>query len=80
MLITVPGKVRELVKVGDLHIYHGTQDSSLFFTKPNNIGVEIQNLGNGFEKPFGTVTVQNTHFVEGVLHGNRPKHLPQSGG
>ena len=76
VLITVPGKVRELVKVGDLHIYHGTQDSSLFFTKPNNIGVEIQNLGNGFEKPFGTVTVQNTfHKVVDNFKFNNPVQL-----
>ena len=76
VLITVPGNLRELVKVGDLHIYHGTQDGRLFLSKPNNLGVEIQNYGNGFERPFGTVTVQNMfHKVIDTFKFNNPQQL-----
>jgi hypothetical protein len=76
VLITVPGNLRVLVKLNALHIYHGTQDGRLFFAKPDKIGVEIQNLGNGFAKPFGTVEIQNM-FRKSVYsyQFNNPKQL-----
>lgn len=59
VLITVPGNLRQQVQLTDLHIYRGGHDGTLFFGKPNQIGVELRNLGNGFVKPFGTVEIKN---------------------
>ncbi|HXY18352.1 MAG TPA: hypothetical protein VEH48_02970 [Candidatus Nitrosopolaris sp.] len=76
VLITVPGNLRTLVKLNSLHIYHGTQDGHFFLNKPDHIGVEIQNLGNGFIRPFGTVEVQNMFHREiDSFQFNNPKQL-----
>ena len=76
VLITVPGNLRTLVKLNALHIYHGTQDGRFFLTRPDHIGVEIQNLGNGFARPFGTVEVQNIfHKDVATYQFNNPKQL-----
>ncbi len=76
VLITVPGNIRTLVKFDAIHIYHGTKDSSFFLTKPDKIGIEIQNLGNGFARPFGTVEVQSMfHKNISTFQFNNPKQL-----
>jgi hypothetical protein len=76
VLVTVPGKLREQVQLSAVHVYRGARDSSFFVTKPDKIGVEIRNLGNGFEKPFGTVEVQNTFGkVVGTYQFNNPQQL-----
>jgi hypothetical protein len=59
VLISVPGNVKEQVQLTGLHVYKGDSDGTLFFDKPDKVGVEIKNLGNGFVKPFGTVEVQS---------------------
>ena len=76
VLITVPGNLREQVQLTGIHVYRGSRDSSLFFTKPDKIGVEIKNFGNGFAKPFGTVEIQNT-FGKAVAsyQFNNPRQL-----
>jgi hypothetical protein len=76
VLITVPGNLREQVQLTAVHVYRGARESSLFFTRPNKVGVEIKNFGNGFVQPFGTVEIQNT-FGKAVdtLQFNNPKQL-----
>lgn len=64
VLITVPGNIREQVQLTGLHIFGGSKekprDSGLFFNKPNQAGVSVRNLGNGFAQPFGTVEIKRT--------------------
>lgn len=57
VLISVPGSVKEQVQLTGLHVYKGDSDGTLFFSKPDKIGVELKNLGNSFVKPFGTIEV-----------------------
>lgn len=76
VLITVPGNLREQVQLTAVHVYRGAHDSNLFFTRPDKIGVEIKNFGNGFEKPFGNVEIQNTFGKSvGSFQFNNPKQL-----
>lgn len=76
VLITVPGNLRQQVQLSAVHVYRGGHEGSIFFTKPNKVGVEIKNFGNGFIKPFGTVEIQNT-FGKGIgsFQFNNPKQL-----
>lgn len=60
VLVTVPGNVREQVQVAGIHVYRGGHEGSFFFGPPQTVGIEVRNYGNGFEKPFGTVEVNNT--------------------
>lgn len=76
VLITVPGNIRDQVQLTGIHVYRGSRDSSLFFSTPNKIGVEIKNFGNGFAKPFGKVEIQNTFGKEIANYEfNNPKQL-----
>ena len=76
VLITVPGNLRQQISLSAVHIYRGAHDGTLFFTKPDKIGVEIRNFGNAFVQPFGTVEVQNM-FGKTVsnFQFNNPKQL-----
>lgn len=76
VLITVPGKINQQVQFNGIHIYLGGRDGSIFFSKPNKIGIEIRNLGNGFVKPFGNVEVRSM-FNKSVadFQFNNPKQL-----
>lgn len=62
VLITVPGNLTERVQVNAIRIYKdkdGNQEGGLFFSSsPKAVGIDIKNLGNGFAKPFGHVSVQ----------------------
>ena len=58
VLIEVPGNITEKIEVETVSAYLANKKGSLFTKKPDQIGVVINNLGNGFAKPFGTVTVQ----------------------
>ncbi len=64
VLVTVPGQIKEQVQLSGLHVYSGPKnsprESSLFFSQPNRVGVEVNNLGNGFIKPYGTIEVRRT--------------------
>ncbi len=76
VLITVPGNLREQVQLSAIHVIRGSTDGSIFFGKPNKIGVEIKNFGNGFARPFGTVEVQNMFGkAVGSFQFNNPKQL-----
>jgi hypothetical protein len=60
VLVTVPGNIKEQVQLNGIHVYNGKHEGTFFFKKPNKIGVEIKNLGNGFVAPFGSVEVQKS--------------------
>ncbi len=62
VLIEVPGNIEEKIEVVDVSAYlknssDESKPGSLFTKKPNQVGIEINNLGNGFSKPFGRVEV-----------------------
>jgi hypothetical protein len=84
LLITVPGNIHNQIQFAGIHVYRGAHDGSLFFGKPSKIGIEINNLGNGFVQPFGNVEVRNM-FNKDVasFQFNNPKQLgnilPKSG-
>ncbi len=87
VLVTVPGQIKEQVQLSGLHVYGGPKneprESSLFFTRPNRVGVEVHNLGNGFTKPYGTIEVSRTfggRIYSYQLNGQKVKSniLPNS--
>lgn len=58
ILVEVPGDITERIEVSSISAYlNEKQKGSLFTKKPTKVGIEINNLGNGFSKPFGNVTV-----------------------
>lgn len=62
VFITVPGNVTQKVELNAIHVYHdkvGNSEGLLFTSPPKAMGVSLSNLANAFEKPFGTVTIQN---------------------
>ena len=76
VLITVPGKIYQQVQFSAIHVYRGGHDGTLFFTKPDKIGIEIRNLGNGFVKPFGSVDVKSMFNKQvASFQFNNPKQL-----
>lgn len=63
VFITVPGNITERMQFNAIHIYkdkQGTKEGVFFTSVPQAAGIELRNLGNGFEKPFGTVTLQSS--------------------
>ncbi len=59
VLIEIPGNVTEQVQVQNVLFYKGEVAGSFFTAKPEQIGVQIRNQGNGFVRPFGKVSVTN---------------------
>jgi hypothetical protein len=59
VLIQVKGQLREQAQLSSLKVYNGDNSGTLFFQKPNKVGVEVSNLGNSFIQPFGKVVVTN---------------------
>jgi len=57
LLVEVPGDLTEQIQIDSIGAYIGEDGGSLFTKVPEDIGVLITNLGNGFSKPFGTVTL-----------------------
>lgn len=59
ILLEVPGEIVEQIQINDISAYLGESPGSLFTKKPDQIGVEIENLGNSFSQPFGKVSVKD---------------------
>lgn len=59
VLITVPGNIRDQIELKGVHIYALRHEGSFLTDKPNQYGIEINNLGNGFAQPFGVVEVSD---------------------
>lgn len=57
VLVEVPGDITERIEVASVAGFLDGKEGSIFTRKPNEVGIEINNLGNGFSKPFGTVAV-----------------------
>ena len=57
VLIEVPGNITELLHIPAIKVYKNDKPSSVFLSAPNKIGITINNQGNSFAKPFGSVNV-----------------------
>jgi hypothetical protein len=57
VLVQVEGNILESINVEKVEIRHNDKPSTLFINKPNKVAIDIQNKGNSFSKPFGTVQV-----------------------
>jgi hypothetical protein len=69
VFITVPGNIQDRMQLNAIHVYGDKEGNSegLFFTKPpKSVGIELTNLGNGFAKPFGQVSVKGTGGKEAL--------------
>jgi hypothetical protein len=62
VFITVPGNVSQSLQLTSIELYknsQGTKQGNILFTKPPKaVGVSLQNFGNAFAAPFGTVVVE----------------------
>lgn len=59
VLVEVPGDIRQQIQVTDLKARTGEKARSFFFSSPDQYALGIKNLGNGFSRPFGKVTVKS---------------------
>ncbi len=59
VLVQVNGEIKEQIEVQKVTAARSDKAGSFFFSAPNKVAITIKNLGNGFSKPFGRVTVQN---------------------
>lgn len=59
VLVTVPGTIKEQVQLSAMRVYEKKKEAIFFLNKPDEAGIEVKNLGNGFTKPFGTVVVND---------------------
>lgn len=59
VLIEVPGDIREQIQLRDIKFYRQDVEKRFFTSQPDQVGIEIVNQGNGFSKPFGSVTIVN---------------------
>ena len=57
ILIEVPGDITEQVQVNSVRVSKDGSFGSFFTSQPNNVAIDIKNNGNGFSKPFGTVSI-----------------------
>lgn len=59
ILVTVPGDVVELVTLKDITVLNGDNAGSFFDSAPDTVAVSLNNEGNVFTKPFGSVTIED---------------------
>lgn len=83
VLIEVPGEVTEQIQLRNILFYRNNIAGTFFTVKPEQLGVQIINQGNGFSKPFGTVTVTNPlgdEIMNYELNNSNPRSnvLPDS--
>jgi hypothetical protein len=64
VLIQVKGDLKERAQLSSLKVYSDDKSGTIFFKKPNKVGVEINNLGNSFVQPFGKIVINNTSGKE----------------
>jgi hypothetical protein len=84
VLIEVPGDIRQQIQVREALVYRKGIAGTFFTSKPEETGVRVINQGNGFVKPFGTVTVDNPlgkQVQQYELNNSDPRAnvLPNSG-
>lgn len=78
VFVEVPGDVVQQIRVNSLKMQNEDKARTIFFTAPNKSALSVQNLGNGFARPFGTVSISNTfgkqvHSYE--VNDNEPRGI-----
>ena len=58
VLIQVPGSITEQIQALSLKAERDEKPSSFFFSAPTHVSVSLKNVGTGFVKPFGRVTIK----------------------
>ncbi len=83
VLIEVPGDITEQIQVNSVKSLKDDKAGSFFTTPPNKVAIAVQNNGNSFSKPFGTVSItdmsgKQVHSYE--LNNSTPRGniLPKS--
>jgi hypothetical protein len=67
ILIEVPGDITERIEISSVSAYLNDKKGVVFTKKPTQSGIEVNNLGNGFSKPFGRVSVKGP-WGKGEVH------------
>lgn len=57
VLVEISGEIKEQIQVESLKAQRGDSPGSFFVKSPDKVAVSIKNLGNGFARPFGRVTI-----------------------
>jgi hypothetical protein len=59
VLVEVPGDIRSQIEIKNLSAYVGDDRGTIFTKQPTHLGIEIENLGNGFARPLGKIRLEN---------------------
>lgn len=57
VFVEVPGDINAQIQVESLSAQRNDKKGAFFFETPDKVALGIKNLGNGFSRPFGKVTV-----------------------
>ncbi|MES2971114.1 MAG: hypothetical protein V4702_02210 [Patescibacteria group bacterium] len=57
VLIEIPGEINEQIQLESLKFQSSGKGGSFFLSSPDKANLAIKNLGNGFSRPFGKVTI-----------------------
>lgn len=81
VFLDVPGEVNEQIQVEELNVNRVNGDNvtsgSFFINSPNQAALKIKNLGNGFSRPFGRVTLNygNSEVYGYDLNNTNPRGI-----
>lgn len=78
VFVEVPGDVVQQIRVNSLKVQRDDKGGKIFFSAPNKAALSIQNLGNGFSRPFGKVSINNTFGKEVSsyeVNNNEPRSI-----
>lgn len=59
VLLEVAGDINEQIQLESVKAQRDNKPGSFFFKEPNSMAVGIKNLGNGFARPYGNVSIKN---------------------
>jgi hypothetical protein len=59
VFVEVPGNIKQQIQIQKVQAVRNNKPGSIFFKTPTQGSVTVRNLGNGFSRPFGKVTVNN---------------------
>lgn len=57
VFLDVPGEINEQIQIESLKFQRGGKSGSFFLNAPDKSVLTVKNLGNGFARPFGNVTI-----------------------
>ncbi len=60
VFVEVPGNIVEQIKIENLQMQSGDKKGWFFLKTPTKANVTVKNLGNGFSRPFGKVSISRT--------------------